>query len=64
MPFFDKGYISFTKEGKIMISASINAEALQRLGISYDMRLRWIEKEHLEFLEYHYKYVWKNLPRQ
>ena len=57
---FDKGYVSFTEEGKIMISASISSEDLQRLGIYSDMKLRWIEKEHLEFLDYHHKKVWKN----
>ena len=57
---FDKGYISFTDEGLIMISSSLYASDIQGLGISRNMKLRWIEKEHLEFLDYHHKNVWKN----
>jgi len=56
---FDKGYVSFSDDGTIMISASISSEDFQRLGIYSDMKLRWIEKEHLEFLDFHHKKVWK-----
>lgn len=57
---FDKGFISFTNEGLIMISSCMEPSDLRGLGLSSDMKLRWIEKEHLEFLDYHHKNIWKN----
>ena len=59
---FDKGYISFTNDGLIMISSEIMiySEDMRGLGISNEMKLRWLEDKHLEFLEYHHKNVWKN----
>ena len=56
---FDKGYISFTDEGLIMISSCLSQSDLRGLGLSTDMKLRWIEKEHLEFLDYHHKNIYK-----
>ena len=59
---FDKGYISFTDDGLIMVSSAFSFKGadLRGLGINSDMKLRWIENEHLEFLDYHHKNVWKN----
>ncbi len=57
---FDKGYISFTDEGNIMISSILNNYDLSGLGITSDMKLRWIEPPHLEFLKYHREYIWKD----
>ncbi|MDY5683965.1 MAG: hypothetical protein SPG48_10445 [Treponema sp.] len=33
---------------------------MRGLGIHSDMKLRWVEDRHLEFLDYHHKNVWKN----
>lgn len=59
---FDKGYISFTNDGLIMFSSEflIFSNDMRGLGISKEMKLRWIEEKHLEFLDYHHKNVWKN----
>ena len=59
---FDKGYISFTNDGLIMLSSEflIFSGDMKGLGISKEMKLRWIEDKHLEFLDYHHKNVWKN----
>ena len=59
---FDKGYISFTNDGLIMLSSEflIYSEDMRGLGITSDMKLRWVEEKHLEFLDYHHKNVWKN----
>ncbi len=59
---FDKGYISFSNDGLIMLSSILfdfDRIDMHALGISADMRLRWIEEKHLEFLNYHHKYVWE-----
>ena len=62
LALFDKGYISFTDDGLIMVSSvfAFDGADLQGLGISSEMKLRWIEDRHLEFLGYHHKNVWKN----
>lgn len=57
---FDKGYISFTNEGLIMISSVLKDSDLWSLGVSPEMKLRGIEEEHLKFLDYHHKQIWKN----
>ena len=59
---FDKGYISFTDDGLIMISSAFSFDGadMRGLGISSDMKLRWIEDKHLEFLDYHHKHIWRN----
>lgn len=59
---FDKGYISFTNDGLIMLSSVFEFDGadMRGLGITSDMKLRWVEEKHLEFLDYHHKNVWKN----
>lgn len=59
---FDKGYISFTDDGLIMLSSefAFDGADMRGLGINSDMKLRWVEDRHLEFLDYHHKKVWKN----
>ena len=57
---FDKGYISFTNEGLIMVSSVLNYSDFRGLGINSELKLRWIEESHLEFLKYHREHIWKN----
>lgn len=57
---FDKGYISFTDEGLIMVSSVLNYSDFRGLGINSELKLRWIEGSHLEFLKYHREHIWKN----
>ena len=56
---FDKGYISFTDDGFIMESSVFKSADKVALGINPGLKLRWLEEGHLEFLDYHHKYVWK-----
>lgn len=57
---FDKGYISFTDEGLIMVSSVLNYSDFRGLGINSELKLIWIEESHLEFLKYHREHIWKN----
>ena len=57
---FDKGYISFTNEGLIMVSSVLNFSDFRGLGINSELKLRWIEESQLAFLKYHREYIWKN----
>jgi hypothetical protein len=59
---FDKGYISFTNDGLITVSSIFEFERddIKGLGINSNMKLRWVEEKHIEFLDYHHKKVWKS----
>lgn len=51
---FDKGYISFTNEGLILISSELGAGAKEVLGIHTDLRLRRdLTSYHLGYLAHH-----------
>lgn len=50
---FDRGYISFTKNGKIRISKFIEDLDINFLGINSETKLVKIDKKHLQYLEYH-----------
>lgn len=55
---FDKGYISFDDNGKILISKKL--KDFQLLGISIEMRIP-IEVEHKKYLSYHRNEVFKTV---
>jgi 5-methylcytosine-specific restriction protein A len=58
---FDKGYISFDNQGKIMICDSLNERDRNKLGIHSEMKLRKIEEHHLKYLDYHRQNVFSKL---
>ncbi len=50
---FDKGYISFSSEGSIIISRLIDKGDLKILGVSESMKLFKIHKKNQPYLKYH-----------
>lgn len=50
---FDRGYVSFKKNGKIILSDFLNKEDKSVLGINENFCLRKLENNHLIYLEYH-----------
>lgn len=50
---FDQFLISFENDGHILISPTLSHDELRKAGIFPDMKLRFINKKHLPFLEYH-----------
>ena len=52
---FDKFLISFDEDGRILLNPNLKIEELKKLGINEDMRLRFLEPDHLPYLEYHRK---------
>ncbi|KKG07815.1 HNH endonuclease [Methanosarcina sp. 2.H.A.1B.4] len=50
---FDKGYISFDDEGKIIISNLLSEDDRIKLDVHSEMRIRKIEEKHIKYLEYH-----------
>lgn len=56
---FDKGFISFDDNGNILISSKLDINSQRILGITPNMKLRKIQPEHLNYLEYHRKKVFQ-----
>jgi hypothetical protein len=56
---FDMGFISFSDEGKILVSSQLSDITLAQLGIKHNMELLKIEQEHKEFLGYHRQKVFR-----
>ena len=54
---FDKGLISFTDEGKILISSSLSADDLSTIGIHPELRLRRVDEKHRKYLAYHRNFL-------
>ena len=50
---FDKGYISFEEDGKIIISEALRSEDLKHLGVSKSMKLSKMHKQMAPYLNYH-----------
>ena len=57
---FDKGYISFSDSGEIMISPQLGADAARALGIAADMKLRKVYPQHHVYLAYHRQHVFRD----
>jgi putative restriction endonuclease len=61
---FDRFLISFTDLGNIIISPSIDNSQFEALGLSPDLRLRWIAESHLFYLQYHRAIFHENSKKQ
>lgn len=56
---FDDGFISFNKQGHILISSTLLEEDYATLGLTVDMKLRKINGAHALYLAYHFDHVFK-----
>lgn len=56
---FDKGYISFDKNGSVLISQHASIDALKILGIDSSIKLSKISPNHLPYLEWHNNHIFK-----
>lgn len=50
---FDKGYVSFSNNGKIICSNFLSVEDKNILGISSNLHLSKIDQRHFDYLKYH-----------
>ncbi|OHW61264.1 hypothetical protein EUAN_23880 [Andreesenia angusta] len=50
---FDKGYISFEDDGKILISNKINAKDYPKLNVNESIKLRVDDKNQNKYMQYH-----------
>jgi hypothetical protein len=54
---FDKGLVSFSDEGAMLLSQKIAPHRFKAAGIGPDMSLRWIDAKHLPFLRWHREHL-------
>ena len=50
---FDRFLISFDETGALLLSRGVSQHVLEQLGLSDDLRLRWLAPEHQTYLEHH-----------
>jgi predicted restriction endonuclease len=53
---FDKGYISFERDGNILISDKITKTDLNRIGVNRGQKLRQVPTDVQNYLDYHREY--------
>lgn len=56
---FDKGFISFADDGRILVSGSLSNTDKQRLGISESMKLRAVTERHQKYLAFHRTHIFE-----
>ena len=54
---FDKGYIGFDTNGKILLSDKISLDDYRRINLSPELKLRVVPERTKSFLDYHCEYV-------
>ena len=57
---FDRGFISFTDDGRILVSGSLSNTDKQRLGISESMKLRAVTERHQKYLAFHRTHIFEH----
>jgi putative restriction endonuclease len=50
---FDRGYITFDPDGRVLLSEALPAESVPALGVRAGDRLRFVGDRHRPFFEYH-----------
>lgn len=50
---FDKGLITFSGAGQLLVSNALTQDARQTLNLGTSMRLRWVLPGHRKYLDYH-----------
>jgi hypothetical protein len=53
----DRGLISFTDDGRMLVAEAVSEEDRRRLGLNPTMRMRRIANQHLPYLAYHRREV-------
>jgi HNH endonuclease len=56
---FDLGYISFKRNGEILVSEKINPAECKKIYLSKDLHLRSVPERTISFLEYHQEYIFE-----
>lgn len=56
---FDSGFISFTDEGRILVSSMINDRDLKKMGLSNEIQFDLVSDQRRVFMDYHRKWAFK-----
>lgn len=56
---FDRGLISFSISGHLMVSERLDHKEAERLGCKEGMQLRWMDPAHGSYLAWHRCKIWK-----
>lgn len=56
---FDQGYISFTNNGRILISEKINPDVILKWGINKKLNIGSLNRHQAKYLEYHQSNIFK-----
>jgi putative restriction endonuclease len=56
---FDKGFISFSADKKILISPQLGKQQIESLGINQNMMLSKFEAQHMPYLKWHNENIFK-----
>ena len=54
---FDRGYITFDGDGRVVFSDALPSELVPKLGVRDEDRLRFVNDQHRPFFEYHRRSV-------
>jgi predicted restriction endonuclease len=56
---FDKGYITFRKNGFIRYSVELSLPSINLLGLNENMKIQNLNESNVKYLEYHFNHVFK-----
>lgn len=56
---FDTGVITFTSEGRLVLSQAIPASEMQRLGIVEGLQISGLNERHAPYITFHQEHVWR-----
>jgi len=56
---FDGGFVTFDKEGDVVISSAVEKETLRAFGIITTFKLSFLDKKTEKYLKYHRKYIFQ-----
>ena len=54
---FDRGYITFDGDGRVVFSDALPTEVIPKVGVRDGDRLRFVDHRHRPFFEYHRRTV-------
>lgn len=55
---FDRGFISFTNKGAILISTLLDTETKRILGVGSNLKIK-VNEKHIDYLSYHREYIFE-----
>ena len=57
---FDAGFMTVADDGTVMLAAALSIDQLQKLGLTRDLAVHGLRAEHLKYLGFHRRSVWRS----